>query len=73
MSSSKEELNIDFKVSENEIPSQITIQLHEIDKCYLARMLTDFLIPAKDAGSNFQNIFRKGLKKVYNEYYPDDK
>lgn len=62
-----------FKVNPSEIPNEITIVLSEKDKCLFAQMLTDFMISAEDAGSNYRGIYRRGLKMVYNEYYPEDK
>jgi hypothetical protein len=62
-----------FKVNEREIPSQITINLGAMERCLFARMLTDYGIPVEYAGDNFVHIFKKGLKKVYNEEYPNDK
>ena len=62
-----------FKVLPSEIPNEIKLVLSEKDKCLFAQMLTDFMIPAEDAGNNFRRIYRKGLEMVYNEYYPDDK
>lgn len=62
-----------FKVNPSEIPNEITIVLSEKDKCLFAQMLTDFMISAEDAGSNYRSIYRRGLKMVYNEYYPEDK
>ncbi|CKF15737.1 MULTISPECIES: hypothetical protein [Bacillus] len=62
-----------FVVKPSEIPNEITIVLSEKDKCLFAQMLTDFMISAEDAGSNYRNIYRKGLKMVYNKYYPEDK
>ncbi len=62
-----------FKVYKSEIPNQITINLGAMDKCLLAKMLTDFGFGVDVAGDTFEHLFKKGLKKVYNEYYPDDK
>lgn len=62
-----------FKVHPSEIPSEITIVVSEKDKCLFAQMLTDMLIPAEDAASNFQSIYRRGLYMAYNESYPEDK
>lgn len=62
-----------FKVNPSEIPNEITIVLSEKDKCLFAQMLTDFMISAEDAASNYRSIYRRGLKMVYNDYYPDDK
>lgn len=63
----------EFKVLPSDIPNEITFVLSEKDKCLFAQMLTDFLIPAEDAGSNYQSILRRGLKMTYNENYPEDK
>lgn len=62
-----------FKVNPSDIPNEVTIVLGEKDKCLFAQMLTDMLIPAEDANSNFQSIYRRGLHMVYNESYPEDK
>ncbi|MFV1457357.1 hypothetical protein [Bacillus mycoides] len=63
----------EFKVLPSEIPNEITIVLGEKDKCLFAQMLTDMMIPAEDAGSNYRSIYRRGLHMVYNENYPEDK
>lgn len=62
-----------FKVHPSEIPNEVTVVLSEKDKCLFAQMLTDMLIPAVGAKSNFQSIYRRGLHMAYNESYPEDK
>ena len=62
-----------FKVYESEIPDKITVNLGAMDKCLFARMLTDFGFGAEVAGDTFEHLLKKGLKKVYNEYHPEDK
>lgn len=63
----------DCKVSPSEIPNQITIHVSEMEKCLFAQMLTDFGFGVDVAGDTFHHLYKRGLKKVYNEYYPDDK
>ncbi|PGK10558.1 hypothetical protein CN895_23200 [Bacillus cereus] len=63
----------EFKVHPSEIPNTVTIHVGEMEKCLFAQMLTDFGFGVDVAGDTFQNLYKKGLKKVYNEYYPNDK
>lgn len=63
----------EFKVYEDEIPSQITINLGAMDRCLFARLLTAYGISVDNVGDTFQHLFKKGLRKVYNEEFPNDK
>jgi hypothetical protein len=56
-----------FRVSTNEIPDRITINISETEKCIFADLLTRYGIPVDVAGDTFQHLYRKGLEKMYQE------
>ena len=61
-----------FKVYEDEIPSQITINLSSMEKAVFARLLTKFGFGVDVAGDTFRHLYKKGLFKVYNEYETEE-
>lgn len=63
----------EFKVHPSEIPNSINFHVGEMEKCLLAQMLTDFGFGVDMAGDTFQRLLKRGLRQIYNEYYPEDK
>lgn len=62
----------EFKVNEKDLPSTITIHLSAMEKAAFARLLTKFGFGVNVAGDTFHNLYKRGLFKVHNEYYPED-
>lgn len=65
--------NRPFKVSERDIPSQLTIHLGLEERAIFARMLTAYKIEVSEAASNFDGILKAGLKREYNHRFPENK
>jgi hypothetical protein len=62
----------EFKVHETEIPKQITVNLGMYERALFARILTRCGINVDNAGDTFEFIFKKGLRKYYEERYGEE-
>jgi hypothetical protein len=64
-------LTSSFRVSPHDIPERITFRLSEMERCMFADLLTLFGFGVDVAGDSFHHLYRRGLEKVYQEYFEE--